>query len=374
MTAHDVLHRPYDGCFIFFGDVRYDSRLQNILRSLSKKYAHLLLLQTSQQSDVFEFEACTVVSSAVNESRRGVTKFSEFYAAVLPKALRVKAPFFCAEDVFSLPVARIAASGKRSQVLYDSRELFYALASLHQKPAKQKIWAGLERFFIQHATVFTSGDLDSDLLAAHYSIPRPEVIYNYPRLQTVPRTDALHRRLGIEKNKIILLYQGMMSEGRGIYPALDALKNLGDRFVLVFIGDGEILSDLRREIENPDLRNRAFALGRVPYSELLNLTASADIGLSLIENLSKSFELALPNKLFEYTLCEVPSVVSDLPAMKAVIDAHGIGVAVDVSNLKEIVSGIETVARGREKFAAACGTARLLLNWQAQEERLLKIF
>jgi len=49
------------------------------------------------------------------------------------------------------------------------------------------------------------------------------------------------------------------------------------------------------------------------------VTASVDIGVSLIENLSTSYYYALPNKLFEYIMADVPVVVSNLPQMKKLL-------------------------------------------------------
>ena len=41
-------------------------------------------------------------------------------------------------------------------------------------------------------------------------------------------------------------------------------------------------------------------VGRVPYEELEKFTRQATVGLLLEEPLGKSFEYALPNKLFDY--------------------------------------------------------------------------
>lgn len=368
------MSKAYQGCFIFFGDVRYDSRLQNILKSLSKKYQRLVLFQVSEASERFTFENCDVVSLAAKPSRRGSLKFAEFYNAVLPKVLGTKAAFYCAEDVYSLPVASLAARLHGGRTIYDSREIFFALGSLAAKPLKQKIWQSLESLFIRRATVFTSGELDSDLLATHYAVPTPATVYNFPALQTIASTNALREKLSLSDDRRLLLYQGVLMEGRGLFKMIEVMEQSDEHYALVLIGDGPLFAEVKQRIERSSARHRIFMLGRVPYAELLHLTASADVGLSLIENISKSYELALPNKIFEYAMCGVPGVVSDLPAMKKIVDAHHIGLAVSLGNTQSIVHTIENVFENHAVFKAACGVARLRLNWEHQESVLLSLF
>lgn len=354
--------------------MRYDSRLQNILKSLSKKYQRLILFQVSEASERFRFENCDVVSLTVNLSRRGSLKFAEFYSTVLPKVLETKAAFYCAEDVYSLPIASLAARLRGGRTIYDSREIFFALGSLAAKPLKQKIWQSLESRFIRRATVFTSGELDSLLLATHYNIPTPATIYNFPALQTLARTNALREKLSLSDDRRLLLYQGVLMEGRGLFKMIEVIEQSDEHYVLVLIGDGPLFAEVKQRIERSPARHRVFMLGRVPYAELLHLTASADVGLSLIENISKSYELALPNKIFEYAMCGVPGVVSDLPAMKKIVDTHHIGLAVSLENTQGVVQTIEHVFENHAVFKAACGVARLRLNWEHQESVLLPLF
>jgi glycosyltransferase involved in cell wall biosynthesis len=376
MTMHkQAVTQAVDGCFIFFGDVRFDSRLQNVLRSLSKQYSQLLLLQTSEQDEHFTFEHCQVLSVAVSPKLRGVAKFMSFYRKLAPKVFGVRATFFCAEDIFSLPIAYWMARRKKARLYYDSRELFFALAQLTKKPYKQRFWASVEAYCIRRAKVFTSGARDAEALSTRYGIKLPEVIFNYPRYHAYRRNDALRRRLNLAENAIILLYQGVITQGRGIWKLLNLLTWLDNRFVAVFIGEGDELPALQQAIEARNFHARAFAIGRVPHEELLRLTASADIGFALIEPISESYRLALPNKLFEYIMAGVPVVASDLPAMKEVLDAHGVGIAVSADeDEKRLAELILDMYENLEKYRSRCREAREKLNWEAQEERLLAFF
>ncbi|MFQ3596748.1 MAG: glycosyltransferase [Chloroherpetonaceae bacterium] len=363
----------YDGCFIFFGDIRFDARLQNLIHTLSSRYARLALVQVCDAESEFQFETCTVFSVKVDSRRRGAKKFLASYLALLPKAFSIQAAFYCAEDVFSLPIASFLARVNRARLFYDSRELYFAIGALSNKKMKQAVWSLLEEFFIADATVFTTGDLDSAMLQSRYRIPLPQTIYNFPRRFTIERNNALRERLHLSSEHVILLYQGMMGEGRGIFKMLDALEVLPEPFVLVMLGDGVLLEKTRADIQRRHLSKRAFALGAIPYDTLLRYTASADIGLALIEPISKSYELALPNKLFEYVLCQTPPIVSNLPAMISVIERHQVGMAVPLET-EQIANAILHVSNQIAFYRERCRIAREVLNWDAQSEKVLSIF
>jgi glycosyltransferase involved in cell wall biosynthesis len=363
----------YDGCFIFFGDIRFDARLQNLIHTLSTAKFRLALVQVCSNHDAFRLENCDVFSAKINPSLRGISKFATSYLALLPKAFSIQAEFYCAEDVFSLPIAAILTRLNRARLFYDSRELYFAIGALSGKKAKQTIWSLLEELFISDATVFTTGDLDSQILKSRYGIPLPKTIYNFPRRFTVERSNFIRDSLQLSSDAVVLLYQGMMGEGRGIFKMLDALAELPERFALVMLGDGILLNQTRQEIARRNLSKRAFALGAVPYQTLLQYTASADIGLALIEPISKSYELALPNKLFEYVLCETPPIVSNLPAMMPIIERYRVGVATALET-KEIVQAILHVCDELPFYRSQCRAAREALNWEAQSEKVLSLF
>jgi glycosyltransferase involved in cell wall biosynthesis len=369
--THDRL--TYDGCFIFFGDLRYDARLQNLIHTLSARYARLALVQVCAHDDHFQFERCDVFSAKINPNLRGTRKFLASYLALLPKALSIQAEFYCAEDVFSLPIAAMMARLNRARLFYDSRELYFAIGALSNKKTKQHFWSLLEEFFISDCTVFTTGDLDSAILKSRYNISLPKTIYNFPRRFTVERTRFIHDLLHLSPDTIVLIYQGMMGEGRGIFKMLDALAELPEHFALVMLGDGVLLETTRTEIQRRNLSKRAFALGAVPYDSLLKYTASADIGLALIEPISKSYELALPNKLFEYVLCETPPITSNLPAMQAIIERYDVGIATALDTAS-IVESILKLSNALALYRQKCRSAREVLTWESQSEKVLSLF
>jgi glycosyltransferase involved in cell wall biosynthesis len=232
----------------------------------------------------------------------------------------------------------------------------------------------VEKFFIKRAVTFTSGEMDSDRLAELYHIPVPQVVYNYPFLKDVPRNQSLRSVLKLPEDRFLLLYQGMLAPGRGIGFMLEVLKQLDPGYALVLIGDGVMSLELQKKSETPEWKGRLFVMGRVPHQKLLEYTASADIGLTLIEGITLSYFAALPNKLFEYIMCKTPPLASDLPAMKKVIDQHRTGRTVRYGDVTQALLAIKEIQEHLPEQRQACAAARLKLNWQEQEPEILSIF
>jgi glycosyltransferase involved in cell wall biosynthesis len=70
--------------------------------------------------------------------------------------------------------------------------------------------------------------------------------------------------------------------------------------------------------------------------------SSADVGLSIIENICLSYYFCLPNKIFEYLSCGLPVIVSDFPEMAKIISDHKCGwkVTPEQSAIESLIDSI----------------------------------
>ena len=102
-----------------------------------------------------------------------------------------------------------------------------------------------------------------------------------------------------DKKQKTLIYQGAINPGRGLELAIESLVYLND-YKLLIVGDGQGLDELKEFAEVKGVEQQLEFVGRVPYEEVEKFTRQATVGLLLEEPLGKSFEYALPNKLFDY--------------------------------------------------------------------------
>ena len=358
-----------DACFLFRGDVRYDSRLRNVLHTLRKVGQSCHVIQGALDDSAFECEGASVGS--FQNRRRGPLGFFDYWRKSSRHTGAVNARIWWAAELYSLPLAVREARKRNSKVVYDAREIFAHLAALRNRPLSQGFWRYLERRYIAHAdAVITSGDMDAEFLAARFGIDPPHVALNVPRFREVARTHRLHELLGLKPDIPICLYIGGLQEGRGIGFTIKLAAELPEA-AFVFVGDGPLAADLRKAQKQT---SNVYHLPAVPNDQVIDLAASATVGLALIEPISFSYQLALPNKLFEYITAGTPVVVTNLPQMHKIVEEHHVGIAVSPDDFAGALSAIRRLLSDsalHAECAASCCKAARTLSWEAQEQGLL---
>ena len=104
---------------------------------------------------------------------------------------------------------------------------------------------------------------------------------------------------------------------------------------------------------------------------MLSITASAHVGCALIEPCSLNNINALPNKLFEYAACGIPTLASNLPNMVQFINNYKIGITVNINNFDEVNSSIDRLLCLKKNKIKSI--AKHKLSWESQEKKFLKI-
>lgn len=370
----------YDACFILLQSIAHDARTLNMARTLVGRGKSVLLLGigTKTEKHLLEQEGLDFYPVLTPPVKQKLAfRWIDFLRAIYKLRRVAQARTYWAEDVFSLPIAFFLAKRYNAKVIYDSREIFSALGSLSNSPKKQNIITKIERHYApKAASIFTSGDLDSDYLTEILPVPRPAVVMNVPPFNSTPRTNLLRQKFSIDASKKIVLYQGMIAEGRGILKCIDALGFLPD-CVLCLIGDGDFTGTVRKHAEKAGVINNVFFCGKIPYDDLPKWTASADVGMCFIEPISFSYSLALPNKLFEYCMAGIPSVVSNLEAIRRVLNEFPIGVMrSNDATAEDIASGIQEALSPAflEKFRQIQAEASKKYSWEYQEETVMRIY
>ena len=143
------------------------------------------------------------------------------------------------------------------------------------------------------------------------------------------------------------------------------------RMHLCVIGDGPARAELASAAQAAGVADRVHWLGAISYDELHAWTCSADVGLCIIEPISKSYEYALPNKLFEYIMAQVPVVTTDLPAMRRIVQRYGLGVAIAAPPEPEAIARAIERALDRNHFIPLLRAAAKLFSYERQEETVL---
>ncbi len=318
-----------------------------------------------------------LISIPNNPNSRVYTRWIRF-TRVIDKIMEgIEAGLIIAEDVYSLPAAFRASRRQNTKLIYDSREIYSALGPLSGRKIKQSILTMIERRYVSGVSEFIiSGRMDEMPLRKQFNTDKPfHLVMNLPPHREYIKSDLIRKRFSIDSDTIIVLYQGEILAGRGLDMSIEAIRGVKGTHLCI-IGSGPYLSKLKSDVKRLNLGHKVHFTGSISYENLHKWTCSADIGLALFENVSKSYELALPNKLFEYCMALKPTICSDLPAMREVISEYNIGETFDMAlGAEDLALRIREMAgSGRLRaFSEACRAASRRFSYESQEENILRI-
>jgi|GEM_PF-1906597 len=375
----ELVNKAYDHVLISMGAIEHDARLLNIVYTLNNEYSKVLLIGLYTPNWWMSCKDMDVDVLMLDDYSNGrmYKLWIDFYSWLSTFNQHLKSRVFWAMDLYSLPfVVRLSAKSN-ARSIYDSREVYSALGESNGHPVKQKIISYIEKRYIKRVgSVFTSGPLDSRHLSELYNMELPEVVMNLPRFHMTTKTQLLRRRFNIPEDKKIILYQGVIHQGRGLMKFVRSLDDMPD-IVFCLLGSKTPLKEkLREEAVRRRVNNRLFFMDPVPYSELLEWTSSADLGLCYIEPLTLSLEYALPNKLFEYAMAGVPPIISDLPQMTPYVQEYECGIVIPYdATVQYIRKTVNQVLHSKEYDRMKKNTRGLsrVMNWERQKETVLKI-
>jgi glycosyltransferase involved in cell wall biosynthesis len=114
----------------------------------------------------------------------------------------------------------------------------------------------------------------------------------------------------------------------------------------------------------------------VAPAEVIDAIADADLGLMLIEPVCRSYELTLPNKLFEYAAAGLPILASNLPVISRVVVYEQIGEAVLPSDVQSIAGAMRRLADPESSQSARQHIERFArrTTWEYERATLERVY
>ena len=359
--------------FALLGDVTGSSRALRQIRALVGMGLRVEIVQVGPPRRPEAVPEAASLTALSRPDGGGPAFFWATHRAVRAEVRARTASLYLASDLYVLPALAEAARRHGGRLVYDSRELYAALDSSAGRPLVSAVWRAVERRYIGRAdAVLTVGDAIADRLGATYGIPRPTVLYNAP--EPSPEAvdpEALRRTLGLpDDGRLVVLYQGLFRVGRGL-PALVEAAGAVEEVRLALIGEGEVEPEVRRL--GAGLGDRLMVHPFVPPDALARLTPGADLGACLIEPLTESLRLSLPNKLFEYLAAGVPVLASPLPEIRRA--ASGAGVFADPRDPEAVADALRTALDPATRAAWAAHSRDALdpYTWTAGREAFRRL-
>ncbi len=213
-----------------------------------------------------------------------------------------------AHSVAVLPVSYFLSRRIGAKLIYDTHEL--ETETLFSRGVQKGIFKAVERIFIDKCdAIFVVNDSIANWYRTHYAGLNPVVVRNVPGSKIDSDIVDMRKLLGVGAGNRLFIHVGNLTHGRNIEAILNAFTSPDVQDHIVFLGAGELEARVRFIA---DSSANVHHLAAVPPEQVLSYVAGCDAALCLIEPVSLSLQLALPNKAFEYAAVGVPFFYTDL--------------------------------------------------------------
>jgi glycosyltransferase involved in cell wall biosynthesis len=292
------------------------------------------------------------------------------------KCLQVDAEVYHLHDPELLPIGlALRLLGKK--VIYDAHENVGAdiLGKTYLPSCLRKPLSWLAGAFEAAAKQWFTGIVAATPgIAQHLKGRRTVVVNNYVMLEDAcpPRPFRLRMRQAI--------YTGVISVDRGIFEMVRAIALLNENHngqVTELVIAGEFSPpNLREAVSSERGWRYVHYVGVVDHAAIRDLLSSARVALLLLHP-TENYYRSCPTKLFEYLAAGIPTVMSNFPYWRGLLDSR-CGLFVDQFNPMEISESIrwllchpeEAEEMGRRGHAAAVDR----FSWTSQAQVLEKFY
>lgn len=276
--------------------------------------------------------------------------------------------------VFSASLAK-GLGAKLILDLHDPMPELYAskFSRGEQHPAVRLVTA-MERASVSFADrAITVNEVMRDTFVAHGN-PKDAftIVQNVADTRHFPVGAALDA--GQHDGGTRLIYHGTMAPRLGLDVALQAVRQVADAGVdvsLTMIGDGDDVPRLRRLVEELDLGELVdLRIGFVPVEELLPDLIDADIGI-VPAQAGPFTDTMVPSKLLEYVSLGIPTICSDLPAVRHYFNDDQVTMVApgDPDALAGAIMALAADPAGRRRQAEQAMNFLKRYNWDTERQR-----
>lgn len=264
---------------------------------------------------------------------------------------------------------------KKTKLIYDSHELFTETPELVARKKVRFIWLLIERFiFPKLKFVITVNKSIADIYESLYDT-KITVVRNVPYFYNL--SSSLQKKdIGIpEKNFLVIIQGSGLNIERGIEEAIFSMNFL-ENVSLIIVGNGDVIPLAKSIVRKEGLEKKVNFFTKRSYNELMGFSELSDIGLAIDKPLSKNYELALPNKLFDYMHAGTPIISSQLIEISALIQKYKIGISITAVTPQAIAAGISYFRDNPielKRMKENCLKAAKIENWENEKQNLVSL-
>jgi len=347
-------------------DLTYDQRMIRICTSLANAGYTVTLVGRKMTTSLPLTKQPFVQRRLFCFFEKGKLFYAEYNTRLFFYLLFKKMDCIGAIDLDSILPVYFISRIKKVKRVYDAHELFCEMKEIATRPAIYKIWKKIERYTVPG---FPDGYTVNQPIAAEFK-------KMYGVQYEVIRNIALLRDITVpEKREKFILYQGAVNEGRSFETLIPAMKEVHCQ--LIICGDGNFMQQAKQLVQDNQLQDKVVFKGKVKPDELRAITQQAYIGVTLFDDTGLSNYYSLANRFFDYLHAGIPQLCVNYPVYKEINDQYHIAVLAEDTSSKNLVALLNNLLVNEVEYNTLqqnCLKARLQLNWQEEEKKLIRFY
>jgi len=307
---------------------------------------------------------------------KGALFYAEFNIRLFILLVFSKVDIYHANDLDTLLANYLAAIIRRKPIVYDSHEYFTGVPEIQNKKLVKKVWQTIEQFiFPKLKHIITVNQSIAQLYKEEYNKDL-RILRNVPnKVETLKLKSK--SELNIVEDKDIIITQGAgININRGIEELVEAMQYLNN-VCLIIIGDGDVIPQLKKRVLELKLENSIIFKGRMPYSEMMQYTQHAKLGLTIDKDTNTNYKYSLPNKLFDFIHAGIPILASKIIEVEKIIKKYQIGLFINNHEPTHIANQIKYALDNKELMSEWKSNTHHVskeLNWEIEENTLKDLY
>ena len=330
---------------ILFGNIENDGRVLRTITCLKKKYNITIYSYCDQNN--FKINRVKIIKRKSPNYKKNFLELIFYTFHVFKIIFKNKYDIFYVNDFYLAFPFKLISFFSSSKIVYDSHELL-----VPDKKDKSNytnyFFYFLEKISIKNFNlIITANKERSRIMKDHYKLKNiPEIVKNIPNPSI---KDELLKRSVLEKkfkifeksNDLIIVYQGLISQKRGIEKiVMDLSKIRNSKILLIGNGNEKYIKYLKNLFKKRSMKNIYF-LGNVDLKTLYSILNISDCGIISYSNINLNNKYCAPNKLYEYALFNLPMITSSQNLFKKTFEKYNIGIIHnETENLENEIYGL----------------------------------
>ena len=270
-----------------------------------------------------------------------------------------------AHDFNVLVLADELAGAANARLVYDAHE-FWSGRERHGRPTplERSRERSVEQQILRRAdAVLTVSEGIAERLGRWRGGPVTVVRNTFPLADAPTPTPAM-----LPERPRGAVYAGRIGAARDIDTLMEATSALRLDTLLMGNADREFLPTLQLTEGSVKIEPAR------PVNEVDEVLRDVGISVVTLTDSCENHRLALPNKVFHAVRAGVPVVAADLPELRRLVTAHGIGALYRPGDSTSMRKALQQVIDDYRGLCARVLVAREQLNWDRDSRELVKVY